>query len=152
MSSVTSTCPSQVADAPMPIVGQATALVDSEASLLHHAFEDEQEGAGLGDRPGVGEDLRRLRLALPASAVAAEHVDRLRSEADMADHRDPAAAQEGDRPAIASPPSSFTAAAPVSLRIREAEAKACSGEASYEPNGMSMATSECHEPRTTAAP
>ena len=54
--------------------------------------------------------------------------------------------------AIASPPSSLTAAAPVSLSIRAALANACSGLLHRMPNGMSTATSACQLPRTTAAP
>ena len=44
------------------------------------------------------------------------------------------------------------AAAPVSLSTRAALSNACCGLASYDPNGMSIATTECHDPRTTAAP
>ena len=54
--------------------------------------------------------------------------------------------------AIASPPSSLTAAQPVSFITRDAEANAWLGEPSYDPNGMSTATKACQLPRTTAAP
>ena len=54
--------------------------------------------------------------------------------------------------AIASPPSSLTAAQPVSFMIRDALSKAWAGEPSYDPKGMSTATSACQLPRTTAAP
>ena len=42
--------------------------------------------------------------------------------------------------AIAAPPSSFTAAAPVSFSSRAALANACSGDPSYEPKGISITT------------
>ena len=130
MSSVTSTWPSQLGEAPMPMVGQATRPVISAANLLHHAFEHEQERARLVDRAGVGDDLPRLRLVAAAGAVAAQSVDRLRGQPDMADHRYSARLRKATVSAIASPPSSLTAAAPVSLRIRDALANACCGLAS----------------------
>ncbi len=47
------------------------------------------------------------------------------------------------------PPSSFTAAAPPSLRKRAAVSSACAGEDWYEPNGRSATTSARRLPRTT---
>ena len=45
----------------MPMVGQATERGRLGGDLLHHAFEHEQEAAGLVDRPGVGQDLAAPR-------------------------------------------------------------------------------------------
>ena len=97
MSSITSTWPSHSADAPMPMTGARDAARDLGRDLLDHAFDDDAERAGLGDRPGVGDDLVGLALLAAARAVAAEHVHRLRGQADVADHRNAAMGQELDR-------------------------------------------------------
>ena len=81
----------------MPIVGQATALVAS-AAISSSTPSMTSEAARLGDRAWR----RRGSCAASASllaarAVAAERVDRLRGQADMADHRDAARGEEGDR-------------------------------------------------------
>ena len=48
------------------------------------------------DRFGVGEDFLGFVRALAARAIAAEHVDRLRGQADVADDRDAAVGEEVD--------------------------------------------------------
>ena len=64
--------------------------------LFHHAFDDDGECAGLGDRARVVQDLVRLDLLAAARAIAPEDVHSLRGEADMADHRDSALGQQPD--------------------------------------------------------
>ena len=53
--------------------------------------------------------------------------------------------------AISTPPSSFTACAPVSFITRTAAASACDGDSSYVPNGRSTTTNVRCVERTTAA-
>ena len=65
MSSVTSTWPSHFADAPMPMIGAWTLRADLGRDVLHHAFDDDAEGARLVDRARIADDLRRFGLVLP---------------------------------------------------------------------------------------
>jgi hypothetical protein len=74
-----------VGEAPMPMIGTGTASVTVSAMPLHHALDHDAEGAGFGHCLGVGQILLRFVRALAARAVAAEHIDRLWSQADMAD-------------------------------------------------------------------
>ena len=136
----------------MPIVGQATALVDVGRDLLHHALDHQREAARLGHRLGVGHHLRRLGIVAAAGAIAAERVHRLRGQPDMADHRDAALDEEGDR-----------------LGHRLAALQLHRRRAGFleHPRGVAErllralligaerhvdATRACQEPRTTAAP
>jgi hypothetical protein len=95
MSSVTSTCPSHCADAPMPMVGMATARVISVASssITPSSTTAKAPASATAWRR---QDLGRFRLAPPARAIAAKRVHRLRGEADMGDHRNAALGQEAD--------------------------------------------------------
>jgi hypothetical protein len=70
---------------------------DAGGDLLHHAFQDDGERAGIGDRLRVRENLFRFRFSAPTSAVPAERVHGLRRQPDMADHRYPALGQEAHR-------------------------------------------------------
>ncbi len=80
----------------MPMIGHRTAAGHLFGNLFHHAFDDDAEGAGISDRFGIGEDLLRFISAFAARAIAAEHIDRLRGQADMADHRNAAMGEELD--------------------------------------------------------
>ena len=59
------------------------------------ALRDDGEGAGLGERPGVGEDRVAVRLRHAAPAVA-RGMDPLGQEADVAHHRDAGIHEAGD--------------------------------------------------------
>ena len=80
----------------MPMVGQATARVASTAiSSITPSSTSAKQPASATARASR-EDLGRLGIVAAAGAIAAERVDRLRGQADMADHRDAALRQEGD--------------------------------------------------------
>ena len=100
MSWKTSTWPSQPAPAPMPIVGIVSALRDPLGDGGGHALEHQGEGAGLldGDRVVVQLDagVGGPALGLPA----AERRRRLRRQAEVAHHRDPAPASARIRSSI----------------------------------------------------
>ena len=70
---------------------------DAGSELLHHAFKDDGERAGIGDRLRVRENLFRFRFSAPTCAVSAERVHGLGRQSDMADHRNPALGQEAHR-------------------------------------------------------
>ena len=72
----------------MPIVGTGTDSVIIARDRVGNALEHDREAAGLGERDRVvGERLRGVEL-LALHLEAAERVDRLRREADVAHHRD----------------------------------------------------------------
>src|SRR3546814_5287334 len=55
-----------------------------------------RKGAGIGDRPGIGQDFRPFGIRSAARAISAKRIDRLRRQADMPDHRNAAPGQKGD--------------------------------------------------------
>src|SRR3569833_2314958 len=63
---------------------------DRDRKRLDHAFDHYRERAGAVDRLSIADDLGMLRFDAPARAVAAEHIHRLRGEADVPHHRTPA--------------------------------------------------------------
>ena len=69
-------------------------------------------------------------VAAALDAEPAEAVDALRGEADVRHHRDAGGVSAAICSATRSPPSSFTACAPVSFMNRVAVASACVGPAS----------------------
>ena len=72
----------------MPIVGTGDRLGDHARDRVGNALEHDREAAGVGERDRVvGERLRGVEL-LALHLEAAERVDRLRREADVAHHRD----------------------------------------------------------------
>ena len=81
----------------MPMVGIATRSVSSRARRSFDPLDHQRKRAGLGDGDPVGDNLAAFLLVVAARAVAAERVDRLRGEADMAHHRDAAPGEERDR-------------------------------------------------------
>ena len=96
MSSITRTWPSQSADAPIPIIGGAMVRATSVAITVDHSFDDNAEGARFRDSLCVRDDLFRLSLFTTTSAITTEHIDGLRSEPDMSDHRNSAVRQKID--------------------------------------------------------
>ena len=130
MSSITSTCPSQSADAPMPMVGIDTAAVISPRQPLGHLLQHHREGPRLGDRLGVGHAPARPRRARPLHLVAAER----RSPPAASGRHAPSPgcrARPGSaivaRHVQARPPAS-PPAHPVSFISRAALRKACCGD------------------------
>ena len=136
----------------MPIVGQATCLRRFRGDLLHHAFEHQGEAARLGHRLGVGQHLFGLRIVAAAGAVAAERIDRLRGQPDMADHRNAALRQEGDgrRHRLAALELHRRGAG--LLQHPRGVAERLLGAFLIGAERHVDATRACHEPRTTAAP
>ena len=115
----------------MPIVGIGDRLGDPAGERLGDLLEHDREGAGLGDGARVGEHALGVGAAA-LHAVAAGDVDRLRRQPDVGHHRDRRARRQearSSRPCVA-PPSSLTAAQPVSAITRAALRNACSGPAS----------------------
>ena len=121
---MTSTWPSQPGPAPMPMVGTGTAAVTSAASGDRHALEHDGVGAGVGQRArarpgsspaGLGPALHRSR---PAGAATAASGPRGPSPGC------PAATRRATSGATSSPPSSFTASAPLSFSTRPGGAQA----------------------------
>ena len=98
MSSVTSTWPSHWAEAPMPIIGQRDGRGRPRSAIcLHHALRRRSQKAPASATALASATIFfGLGLALAARAIAAEHVDRLRRQADMADHRNAALGEEVD--------------------------------------------------------
>ena len=96
MSLSTSTWPSQVGLAPMPMVGIAMSRVISAASGSATVFDHHRESARLRHRACVGDDRRRVGAVAALGTKTAERIDRLRGEADMRHHRHAALDQEAD--------------------------------------------------------
>ena len=96
--------------------------------LGRHDLQHQGERADVLQRPGLPQQ-RRASLAAALHAVAAEHVHRLRRQAEVAHHRHPGGDERLDLGQHPAPPSSLTAWAPASLRNRALVASACSGEA-----------------------
>ncbi len=69
---------------------------DGARDGLHGAFDHQRKGAGIGHGAGVAHHLGRLLLGTALGAEAAQRVDRLRLEADMAHHRHAAIDQIAD--------------------------------------------------------
>ena len=86
MSWKTSTCPSQAAPAPIPIVGIGQLGGDAAGDRGRHALEHDREAAGRLERPCVGDELAGLRRRPALGLEAAEHRRRLRRQADVAHH------------------------------------------------------------------
>ena len=97
MSSVTSTWPSHSAEAPMPMIGAPTARATSVAMSSITPSTTMQKAPASATALASAMILSASRSSLAARAIAAEHVDRLRGQADMADHRDSALGEELDR-------------------------------------------------------
>ncbi len=81
----------------MPIVGIATACGQLARDALGGALDDQRKRAGFGDRDPVAHYLVALGVGVAARAVAAERVDRLRRQPDMAHHRNAATHEKRDR-------------------------------------------------------
>ena len=90
----------------LPVAGRRAADADRRdrdrlgqfaRDALGGALDDQRKRAGFGDRDAVAHDLVALGLGVAARAVAAERVDRLRRQPDMAHHRH-AAPREETRP------------------------------------------------------
>ena len=97
MSSVTRICPSQAGEPPMPIVGIATASVSSRATLSAVPSMTSENAPASATAIPSRMILSRSALGVAARAVAAERVDRLRRQPDMAHHRDAATHEKRDR-------------------------------------------------------
>ncbi len=108
----TRTWPSQPVPAPMPMVGIVSVRGDLAGHVAGDHLHDDGEGAGLLDRPRVGE--HPLGGVAPAlDPVAAEGVLALRGEADVGHHRDAARGSACSiTGTISTPPSSLTQCAP----------------------------------------
>ena len=128
MSSRTRIWPSQAGEAPMPMVGIGERRRDLAGERLDDGLQHDGEGAGLGDRLGVGLDrLGAARRRVPCTLKPPMRVEALRRQADMAHDRDAALDEEADGLGHAAPPSIFTAPQPVSFITRAALRKAAAG-------------------------
>ncbi len=90
---MTRICPSHSAEAPIPIVGDRDLARDLGGQRLGHAFEDDRKSARIGNGLGVGLDGGPFGLGTALRLEAAEDLDHLRGEPDMAHHRDAALAE-----------------------------------------------------------
>ena len=135
----------------MPIVGMLQSLSHRGGQLGRHELQHDREGARLLDRERIGEQLARRLDRLALHAVAAEAVDRLRRQADVAHDRDAGAGDRLDRPRRPH--------AALDLdRLGAGLADEAAGVARaslldvtpYDRNGMSPTTSDRRVPRTTA--
>ena len=72
----------------MPIVGTGDRVGDQPGDRVGHALEHDREAAGLGERDRVVDDRPGRVELLALHLEAAERVDRLRREAEVAHHRD----------------------------------------------------------------
>jgi hypothetical protein len=93
MSSITRIWPSQPAEADG---GDGDGGGDPARQFLGHRLQHDGEGAGLRHRLGVGLDGRPLVAHASLGPEAAQHVDRLRGEADVRHHRNAALGEEAD--------------------------------------------------------
>ena len=98
MSSVTRIWPSQAGEAPMPMVGTGTISVSSRRQRpRRRPRRPAKRRRPRRSRRRRAMILSRSRLVMAARAVAAERIDRLRRQPDMAHHRHAAPGQERDR-------------------------------------------------------
>ena len=72
----------------MPIVGIGNGVGDEAGDGVGHALEHDREAAGVGERDRVVDDRPRGLEVLALHAEAAEGVNGLRREAEVAHHRD----------------------------------------------------------------
>ena len=114
MSCQTSTWASQLGPAPMPTVGTVSFAGDLGGQLRGHHLHHDRERTGLGDGDRVVDGLLG-GVAAALDPEAAQAVDALRGEADVAITGMPAAVRVAICSATRSPPSSLTACAPVSF-------------------------------------
>ncbi len=81
----------------MPIVGTCDRLGGAARHRLAGALDDDGEAAGLGHRSRIGQNPCGLGLVAALSAEAADDVNRLRLQTDMAQYRNAALHQKAHR-------------------------------------------------------
>ena len=105
----------------MPMVGAATACGDLLGQGFGHALDHDGEGAGLVRRPWRRRMTRAASSSVrPLAPEAAERVDGLRAQADMAHHRDAALGEKRDRLGHVGSALQLDRLAPVSFMTRAA--------------------------------
>ena len=96
MSSITRICPSQAAEAPMPMVGMAIVLVIFAASGSAMASSTTAKAPASATALASSSMAAHLSRGAPLGLEAAEHIDELRRQPDMRHYRNAALRQEMD--------------------------------------------------------